>query len=107
LRGLRDSWLDPFRGNEERVLDRDLRAGYERDIDALIGRLGPGTLAVSLKIASLPEKVRGYGHVKAANARAAGNERSVLMDEWRGLGAIRPETGEPAVPRSEGQTLPA
>ncbi|RZI44814.1 indolepyruvate ferredoxin oxidoreductase family protein [Herbaspirillum sp. HC18] len=88
LRGLRGSVLDPFRNSEERKLAAKLLAEYEADIGALIGRLGPKTHEAAVKIAALPEKVRGFGHVRQTHAEAAAKERAEL---WAALQAAEAE----------------
>ena len=83
LRRLRGTWLDPFRGNAERRLDASLVQAYERDIDALLRDLDKDRLALALRIASLPARIRGYGHVREAQADTANAERERLMLDWR------------------------
>ncbi|MBL8487807.1 MAG: indolepyruvate ferredoxin oxidoreductase family protein, partial [Rhodocyclaceae bacterium] len=78
FRRLRGTWLDPFRNNDERRLARRLLADYEADVAAILKHLSAGTLEAAVKLAALPEKVRGYGHVKAAAAEAAAKEREEL-----------------------------
>jgi hypothetical protein len=36
-----------------------------------------------VRIATLPDKVRGYGHVRQASATAVGTERDQLLAQWR------------------------
>ncbi|MBB4843676.1 indolepyruvate ferredoxin oxidoreductase [Paucibacter oligotrophus] len=81
FKGLRGSWLDPFRNNEERRLDQQLLAQYEADIEALLPRLDATNRAMAVKLAALPESIRGYGHVKAAQAEAAATRRRALLSE--------------------------
>lgn len=88
LRGIRGTWLDPFRNNAERRLDQSLLKQYEADIDRLLPVLSAANIGIATKIASLPEGVRGYGHVKEAQARTAAAKRDAL---WAELGAaLRP-----------------
>ncbi len=79
LRGLRGTILDPFRNGEERQLERALVAQYERDVADLLGRLDAGNYRTAVAIASLPLKIRGYGHVKKGNAESAAAERERLL----------------------------
>jgi indolepyruvate ferredoxin oxidoreductase len=79
LRGLRGTALDPFRNGEERRLERELVAGYERDVEVLLERLNADNYGTAVAIASLPMRIRGYGHVKKANADAVAIERERLM----------------------------
>ncbi|MFA6310237.1 MAG: indolepyruvate ferredoxin oxidoreductase family protein [Sterolibacterium sp.] len=75
----RGTWRDVFRHSAERKLAQQLLSDYEADIDALIAGLSPRTHEVALKIAALPEKIRGYGHVRVAHAAAAARERQELQ----------------------------
>jgi indolepyruvate ferredoxin oxidoreductase len=38
---------------------------------------------VAVALASLPEQIRGFGHVKARNVEAAARERAKLLEEFR------------------------
>ncbi len=82
LRGLRGSWLDPFRNGEERRLDATLRTQYEQDVRALIAGLTDASYDTAVAIASLPAKIRGFGHVRQASADTAGAERARLLQEF-------------------------
>jgi indolepyruvate ferredoxin oxidoreductase len=86
LRRLRGTVLDPFRTSGERRLAHELLSGYEADVDRLVAALDAGNHAVAVKIASLPEKVRGYGHVREQHAQAVAKERESLMAQWQGAG---------------------
>lgn len=79
LRGLRGTALDPFRKGSERELDRRVLAQYESDIASLLGGLDASNHAKAVAIASLPERIRGFGHVRAASAMQAQAERDRLM----------------------------
>jgi indolepyruvate ferredoxin oxidoreductase len=52
----------------------------------LVDQLTADNLAVAVRIASLPEKVRGYGHVRHAHAETAAKERDALLEQWRQAG---------------------
>ena len=41
LRGLRGTWLDPFRNNDERKLEARLIAEFEADVDDVVAKLTP------------------------------------------------------------------
>ena len=83
LRFLRGSLLDPFRNSDERKLERSLIAEFEADIDDLVRRLAPGTHALAIRIASLPETIKGYGRVKEASAAEAGKARANALQQLR------------------------
>jgi indolepyruvate ferredoxin oxidoreductase len=87
LRFLRGSLLDPFRNSDERKLERKLLAEFETDIDAALARLSPANHAAAVKLAGLPETIRGYGRVKEANAAKAATER---VEALRAFSAPKP-----------------
>jgi indolepyruvate ferredoxin oxidoreductase len=61
----RGTQWDIFGLSAERRMERQLLADYERDIDRLLPLLNAGNLADAAALATLPEKIRGFGHVKA------------------------------------------
>src|SRR5690606_27923624 len=71
LRGLRGGALDIFGRTEERRLERALIDEYERTIGELLPRHTRENLPVAVRIASVPEEIRGYGHVKTRHLAAA------------------------------------
>lgn len=79
LRGLRGSVLDPFRHSAERKLAAELLAGYEADITQILATLSRETHANAVKLASLPDRIRGYGHVREAHAQRVAEERKALL----------------------------
>src|SRR5262249_39283742 len=81
MRGLRGTWLDPFGYTSERRMERGLIVEYEATIAQLLDTLahGDGDYQVAAEIAALPEQIRGYGHVKAANAVRAKTRETQLM----------------------------
>ena len=64
LRWLRGTALDVFGQSADRKLERDLIAGYEKDVATVLGMLSPVTLDTAVEILSLPDRIRGYGPVK-------------------------------------------
>lgn len=78
---MRGTLLDPFRNSSERKLDKQLLEDYERDCGRILERLEDDRYAVAVELASLPEKIRGYGHVKEAAAQAARGKREALLQK--------------------------
>ena len=64
LRGLRGTAFDIFGHSADRKLERELIAGYEKDVAAVLGALSPVTLDTAIELLSLPDRIRGYGPVK-------------------------------------------
>ena len=83
LRFLRGTALDVFGYTEERHAERQLIADYERTLDELLAKLTPDNHALAVQIASIPEEIRGYGHVKARHLTAAKAKEAKLLEAWR------------------------
>jgi indolepyruvate ferredoxin oxidoreductase len=64
LRFLRGTALDIFSYSADRRLERDLIAGYEKDVATVLGLLSPVTIDSAVELLSLPDRIRGYGPVK-------------------------------------------
>jgi indolepyruvate ferredoxin oxidoreductase len=82
LKGLRGGPLDLFGATAERRAERALLTDYEAGIDRLIAGLTAARLPLAVKIASVPDQIRGFGHVKAAAMTAAKDEEARLWAEW-------------------------
>jgi indolepyruvate ferredoxin oxidoreductase len=87
LKGLRGTALDPFGKTEERRTERALIDEYRLCIDELLKTLSADNRALAVEIASIPDHIRGYGHVKARHLAAARPKWQALMQRWRGDGA--------------------
>ncbi|MGD0184575.1 MAG: indolepyruvate ferredoxin oxidoreductase family protein [Roseiarcus sp.] len=83
LRGVRGTPLDVFGYSAERRAERALIADYEALCCELAAGLTADNLGAALALAALPEKIRGFGHVKARAIAAAEEERRRLMEAWR------------------------
>jgi indolepyruvate ferredoxin oxidoreductase len=83
LKVLRGTPLDPFGHTDERRAERKLIADYEVTVDEILRRLAPATLATAVALANLPERIRGYGHVKDKAMREAASERARLLEKLR------------------------
>ena len=83
MRGLRGGILDVFGRTEERRRERALLARYEATLRDIAAGLTPVNHAAAVALASLPEKIRGYGHVKLRSMDAAALEEAVLAAAFR------------------------
>ena len=83
LRFLRGTALDIFGYTDERRTERQLSQDYERIVDELLSKLTPDNHALAVQIASIPEDIRGYGHVKARHLEAAKTKEAKLLEAWR------------------------
>ncbi|HWA49585.1 MAG TPA: indolepyruvate ferredoxin oxidoreductase family protein, partial [Dongiaceae bacterium] len=79
LKGLRGGALDPFSRLPERRLERRLIADYEALIEEIITLLDAGNHATAVALASIPEQIRGYGHVKEAHLATAKKREAELL----------------------------
>jgi len=79
MKGLRGTIFDPFGYSEERRMERALIKEYERDIDGLLADWSSDHSDIARAIAEVPLQIRGFGHVKAANAEAAAKRREELL----------------------------
>jgi indolepyruvate ferredoxin oxidoreductase len=101
LRGVRGSWLDPFGHTQERRLERELARDYEALVrDEILPRLTPERHALAQSIARVPERIRGFGHVKLANLATGRAQWRELLERWNGrdaTGAAAPAGGRARV----------
>ncbi|MDR0203860.1 MAG: indolepyruvate ferredoxin oxidoreductase family protein, partial [Delftia acidovorans] len=97
MKGLRGTALDPFGRTEERRTERALIQEYRQCIEGLLAELTPERLALAVEIASIPEDIRGYGHVKERNLAAARIKWKALMARWSAPSRGAGSTGKPAV----------
>lgn len=82
LKGLRGTPFDPFRPNRDRIAERKLLAEYEALLEDILPRLSPANHAVAVALARVPEKIRGFGHVRARHMEAARAETLRLYGEF-------------------------
>ena len=71
MRGIRGTVFDPFAGGPDRKLERDLIAGYEKDVAVVLEKLSPHTIDTAVELLSLPDRIRGYGPVKEKSVQDA------------------------------------
>jgi len=76
LKLLRGTLFDPFGSTRERRIERQLIAEYRGDVEKLLEHLNETNLAEAVELASWPEYVRGYGHVKDASLSAIRAKRN-------------------------------
>jgi indolepyruvate ferredoxin oxidoreductase len=93
LKALRGSAFDVFGYSLERRMERQLIADYAETMQRLIPKIEPANIETIETIASLPKRIRGFGHVKIANLRIA---KRVEADAMRKLG-LEPIVGAAVV----------
>ncbi len=89
MKSLRGSVFDVFGYSQERRTERALIAQYENTVEELLALLSPENHALAVRIASIPDDIRGYGHVKERNVEAARAKRAGLLELFRSPRADR------------------
>jgi indolepyruvate ferredoxin oxidoreductase len=79
LRGLRGTALDPFGRARVRRVERQLIGEYRTLVDKALVDLGPETWERAVKLAELPDLIRGYEEIKLRGVKR-------FRDEVRALG---------------------
>ena len=83
LKWLRGTVFDVFGYTKERRTERKLISDYEILIDEVLKNLSLENHAIAVALASIPEKIRGFGHVKTRHVRAAKTEEQALLQQFR------------------------
>ena len=79
LRVLRGTAIDPFGRTAERRAERALIVEYETLLARVLTSLTPQNHAEAVALAALPDRIRGYGHVKEQTIAAARAEQQRLL----------------------------
>ena len=79
--------FDIFGHTAERKAERKLIADYEAMLDEMLAGLAPDNHAVAVGLATIPEKIRGFGHIKMRHLAAAKADEAALLEQFRAGGA--------------------
>jgi indolepyruvate ferredoxin oxidoreductase len=79
---LRGTPFDPFGYTSERRMERQMVADYQALLDVLIAILSPSNHVLAVQLASIPEKIRGFGPVKRRHLVAAKAEEAALREQF-------------------------
>jgi indolepyruvate ferredoxin oxidoreductase len=85
LKFLRGTPFDVFGKTAERCQERQLIVDYIDMINGICSKLNEENFSTAVKIASVPDVIRGYGHVKIAGIEAAAANQKALLREFHGL----------------------
>jgi indolepyruvate ferredoxin oxidoreductase len=80
---VRGTPLDIFGRSEERRTERRLIADYEAMLEEVLPKLNADNHALAVGLAAIPEKIRGYGPVKARHLAAAKADEAALFEQFR------------------------
>jgi indolepyruvate ferredoxin oxidoreductase len=83
FKSLRGTPLDPFGYSAERRTERQLIAHYRALIETILPELSPANHATAVALASIPEKIRGFGPVKQRHLAAAKAEEAALLEQFK------------------------
>jgi indolepyruvate ferredoxin oxidoreductase len=83
MKGLRGTSLDLFGYTAERRMERRLIGEYEAVLDEIERKLANANHAICVELASIPERMKGYGHVKHANVEGAKKREADLLRQLR------------------------
>ncbi|WP_454727052.1 MULTISPECIES: indolepyruvate ferredoxin oxidoreductase family protein [Cupriavidus] len=86
-RGLRGTAFDVFGKTAERRAERKLIADYIDMVDTFCATLDAARLDTAVALASLPDDIRGFGHVKEASMEKVAARREQLLARYREGGA--------------------
>jgi indolepyruvate ferredoxin oxidoreductase len=90
---LRGTAFDPFGYSSERRMERRLIEDYRAVVEEIVHALTAENHALAVAIASIPEKIRGFGPVKEKHLTAAKAEEAALLARFRAG-----ETGDVRMP---------
>ena len=79
LKGLRGTPFDIFGYTDERRAERQLIDEYEAMIRSLLPSLSATNIDTAVALAELPDKIRGFGHIKEANIARVKAEKENLL----------------------------
>jgi indolepyruvate ferredoxin oxidoreductase len=100
LKGLRGTFADPFGYTQERRMERALYSDYERRFLEISRGLTMEKHGVAVELARLPERIRGFGPVKAESLSFVKEMEGRLLENF-------PEMRPPDTPTKRLDAVPA
>ena len=94
LKTLRGTPFDFCGWSGERRMERQLATDYGTTMVEIAMGLNHDNHALALQIANVPERIRGYGHVKEKHLELALGERESLLKTWRSPVTMAPTAAE-------------
>ncbi|MFN3688872.1 indolepyruvate ferredoxin oxidoreductase family protein [Salinarimonas sp.] len=83
LKGLRGTPFDVFGYTHERRTERRLIREYKALVEEIVEKLTRENHVTAVGLASIPAKIRGFGHVKERHLAAAKAEEAALLERFR------------------------
>ena len=84
---LRGTLFDPFGRSDDRRMERKLIIQYEQIVNEIMSGLTADNHRLAIELASYPEFIRGYGHIKRQYVEEIQSNVDDLLRAWR-----QPET---------------
>jgi len=83
LRRFRGTRFDVFGRSPERRTERRLIVDYEHTVEEILAALDQDNHEAAVGLASVPERIRGYGHVKERHLEEAKAREAELLEAFR------------------------
>ena len=80
---LRGTVFDPFGHTAERKIERSLVREYEALLEEIFVKLTPENHHLAVGLVAIPDKIRGFGHVKLRHLKTAKADESALLEQFR------------------------
>jgi indolepyruvate ferredoxin oxidoreductase len=80
---LRGTVFDPFGHTTERKIERSLVREYEALLEEIFVKLTPENHHLAVGLVAIPDKIRGFGHVKLRHLKTAKADESALLEQFR------------------------
>ncbi|NIX77987.1 indolepyruvate ferredoxin oxidoreductase family protein [Microvirga terricola] len=83
LKPLRGTPLDVFGYTHERRTERQLIRDYVVLVEEIVNHLSAANHATAIGLANIPQKIRGFGHIKERHLKTAKAEEAQLLARFR------------------------
>ena len=80
---LRGTPFDPFGRSDDRRMERNLINQYEQIVNEIMSGLTADNHRLAIELASYPEFIRGYGHIKRQHVEEIQSNVDDLLRAWR------------------------
>ncbi len=94
MRFLRGTLFDPFRYTKERKKERQLLKDYRAIVDVIVENLSDNNYKAAIELASYPDKIRGFGHVRERSMKKAEHLRRELWASFLNKNSVLLEAAE-------------
>jgi indolepyruvate ferredoxin oxidoreductase len=83
MKGLRGGTWDIFGRSAERRMERQLIVDYETTMASVLAGLDHDNHAMAVNIAEVPDRIRGFGHVKEKALKLAKKNEAEMLELFR------------------------